>query len=463
MVKDKTALRWIKKLLAAPVFEDEDKTRMAGLLNIILWATLAATVSVGVGMLSAVPEPALALAVDSILLPLWLGARFLMHRGRVQLATWLLSSALGVFFIGVTFGFGGVRISSFSSYVVVILIAGLLLGGRAGITFAGLGAVAGLGILGAELGGVLPPSPIIVTPAFTWVTVTAGFAMAAALLHLATRSINDALGRARRNASALAESHRKLRTAHVLLEEHAVELSKANEQLRREIDGRKRVEGQLKASLKEKEVLLQEIHHRVKNNMQVISSLLNLQSGYVEDPQALEVFQESQHRVRSMALIHEKLYQSENLAQIDFGEYIRSLVTSLSRSYSARAGDITLDIRADDVPLGIDTAVPCGLILNELVSNALKYAFPDGRAGQVRVELTADDDRRVTLTVGDDGVGFPEGLDFRGTTSLGLQLVNTLVDQLEGSIELNNGRGTEFKITFSVPNQTVRESIDDEE
>jgi two-component sensor histidine kinase len=205
------------------------------------------------------------------------------------------------------------------------------------------------------------------------------------------------------------------------------------------------------ASLQEKEVLLKEIHHRVKNNLQIISSLLNLQSGHIDDPQATEVFQDSQHRVRSMALVHEKLYQSQDLAWVGFAEYIRNLATYLFRAYSASATGVTLDIQADDVFLTIDTAVPCGLILNELISNALKHAFPDGQAGEIHVELHAHGYRQVTLSVADTGIGLPNDLDLNTTTSLGLQLVHTLVDQLNGHIELNGIRGTEFNITFAVP------------
>jgi two-component sensor histidine kinase len=212
-----------------------------------------------------------------------------------------------------------------------------------------------------------------------------------------------------------------------------------------------RANERIKSSLREKEVLLQEIHHRVKNNLQIISSLLNLQSGYVQDPQAREIFQDSQHRIRSMALIHEKLYQSENLARVDFAEYIHSLATHLFRSYRANAQAITLKVQADDVSLDIDTAIPCGLILNELLSNALKHAFPDGRAGEIRVALDADREHRLTLKVSDNGVGFPSDQDFRNTASLGLQLVNTLVDQLDGTIKLDRRGGTDFEITFVVP------------
>ncbi len=218
-----------------------------------------------------------------------------------------------------------------------------------------------------------------------------------------------------------------------------------------DITERRQAEEQVKASLREKEVLLQEIHHRVKNNLQVVASLLNLQAGHVEDQRAIEVFHDSQNRVRSMALIHEKLYQSENLARVDFGDYVRELVAHLCRSYGARARGIRLKTDASDVFLGIDTAVPCGLILNELASNALKHAFPDGRMGEIRIGLSENDVRQVTLTVGDDGVGLPEGLDLYETDSLGLQLVVTLVNQLGGTIVLDSSEGTEFSVTFFAP------------
>ncbi|MDZ7270913.1 MAG: PAS domain-containing protein [candidate division KSB1 bacterium] len=214
-----------------------------------------------------------------------------------------------------------------------------------------------------------------------------------------------------------------------------------------DVTERNRAMEKLTASLKEKEVLLKEIHHRVKNNMQVISSMLRLQAGYIQDPQALELFQESQNRVKSMALIHEKLYQSQDLARIDFADYLRNLTSHLFRSYSGRP-DVTLNVEVGDVHLSVETGIPCGLIVNELVSNALKHAFPGGRSGQITVSLQRNNGTYV-LSVKDDGVGFPKDVDFRNTPSLGLQLVNTLTTQLEGSVELiSNGVGTEFRIQF---------------
>jgi two-component sensor histidine kinase len=229
----------------------------------------------------------------------------------------------------------------------------------------------------------------------------------------------------------------------------AIENARLYERAQREVAERMRAEGKIRMALKEKEVLLKEIHHRVKNNLQVISSMLSLQSRTAKDQEIMEMFQESQNRVRSMALIHERLYRSRDLSRIDFSEYIQDLVTRLVYSYSAYSGPVTLKIDADDVFLGVDTAIPCGLIINELLSNSLKYAFPDGREGEIRVEMSAHRNGRLTMIVGDSGVGFPKGLDFRNTETLGLQLVDSLVAQLDGAMELHTNGGTEFKITFT--------------
>jgi PAS domain S-box-containing protein len=216
-----------------------------------------------------------------------------------------------------------------------------------------------------------------------------------------------------------------------------------------DITARKQAEEQLRASLREKEVLLQEIHHRVKNNLQVVSSLLSLQAEQTKDRQTFEAFRGSQNRIRSMALIHEKLYQSPDLARVDFAEYLQSLAAALCRSYGADVRGISLSIQTDKILLGIDTATPCGLLLNELISNALKHAFPAGRAGEIRIEFRVNGDKQCILRVSDNGVGFPQDLEFRTMESLGLQLVNTLVRQLAGSIKLERAGGTSFEITFT--------------
>lgn len=221
----------------------------------------------------------------------------------------------------------------------------------------------------------------------------------------------------------------------------------------RDITEQVQAEEQIKSSLKEKEVLLQEIHHRVKNNMQVISSLMALQAGYTDDDQIHQMFRESQSRIRSMALVHEQLYRSRDLARIDFSKYIHELTSNLMRSYQKSLGRIQLQVNSDVIHLDIDTAIPCGLIINELVSNALKHAFPNGREGLIMVDFKASEDRSLSLIVRDDGVGFPEGLNVYRTESLGLQLVTSLTAQLNATIGLQQTNGTAFEIRFAMPDQ----------
>jgi len=212
-----------------------------------------------------------------------------------------------------------------------------------------------------------------------------------------------------------------------------------------------RAEDYVRASLKEKEVLLKEIHHRVKNNLQVISSLLNLQTKYIKDQGVLNLFRESQDRIRSMALIHERLYQSEDLASINFTAYIRSLTNEIFRAYRIDPSRIKLTLDLKNVHLSVDTAVPCGLIINELVSNALKYAFSssDKEEGHVWISLCKLEDGEIELIIKDNGVGIPDDVNFRGADSLGLHLVEILAeDQLDGHISVNCDEGTEFRILF---------------
>ncbi len=215
-----------------------------------------------------------------------------------------------------------------------------------------------------------------------------------------------------------------------------------------DITEQKRADDKLKAALREKEFLLKEIHHRVKNNLQVISSLLRLQSHSTTDGPAREPFLASQGRIRSMALVHESLYQSKDLARVDFAIYIQKLTGQLFSLYKADPKRIRLKLRLGRTPLNINQAIPCGLIINELVSNALKHAFPGARTGQILVALEAGTDGMVHLTVRDDGVGFPPGLNYRRTKSLGMQIVIGLVAQLGGTITLGSKAGTEVVIAF---------------
>ncbi len=230
----------------------------------------------------------------------------------------------------------------------------------------------------------------------------------------------------------------------------AIQQSELYQQVQSELAERKRAEEQIIASLKEKDILLKEVHHRVKNNLQTISSLLRLQCDYIKDEKTLALFNESQSRIRSMALIHEKLYQSKDLFRIDFAEYICELAANLLRSYSASSQPITLTINAQDIWLNIDTAIPCGLIINELFLNSLKHAFtPTIQKPEIFIEIHSSHVNEFTLIIGDNGVGLPQDLDFRNTESLGLQLVCTFTEQLEGTINLDNSKGTTFIIKFS--------------
>ena len=217
----------------------------------------------------------------------------------------------------------------------------------------------------------------------------------------------------------------------------------------RDISERKKAEEKIKASLKEKEILLQEVHHRVKNNMQLISSLLSLQSRKIKDKRALEALKSSQNRVRSMALIHERVYQSKNFARVDFTDYAQSLTSHLFSSYGIDPKVIKLNLDIKDVFLDTNTAIPCSLVINELVTNSLKHAFPDSKKGEIKITLHQLKEKEIELVVSDNGVGMPEEVDFRNTESLGLHLVNLLAeDQLHGKINLDRKNGTHFKIRF---------------
>ena len=230
--------------------------------------------------------------------------------------------------------------------------------------------------------------------------------------------------------------------------QRTADLTAVNKKLEQEVLERKRAEQKIKGSLKEKEMLLKEIHHRVKNNLQVVSSMLKIQSEYSQDKKTIDMFQESQNRVRSIALIHEMLYQSKNLSEIDFSEYIQPITANLMRTYGVDPARIRLNINVQDVFMDLDRAIPCGLIINELFSNVLKHAFPEGRQGEVQIDLFQESSQEFTLLIRDNGVGLPKGMDFKNTDSLGLQLVNALVDQLGGAIVFEGRVGTTFRITF---------------
>jgi PAS domain S-box-containing protein len=214
----------------------------------------------------------------------------------------------------------------------------------------------------------------------------------------------------------------------------------------RDISERKKAEGQILSSLREKEILLKEIHHRVKNNLQVVYSLLALQASSIADPDIRILFDESRNRIGSMALIHEKIYSSEDLSHIDFGYYLQEMVQNIAGTYLRP--EIKVVVAAEPIFLDINSGIPCGLIVNELVSNSYKYAFPAGKGGQITIAMNRAAGGRYLLTVADNGIGFSPDIDFRQTTSLGLQLVTVLAGQLQGEISLSTAAGTRFTISF---------------
>lgn len=217
-----------------------------------------------------------------------------------------------------------------------------------------------------------------------------------------------------------------------------------------DITERKRAEQRLKRLLQEKEILLAEVHHRVKNNLQIITSLLGLQAREITDEHFLAAFEESRNRINSMALVHEQLYHAGEYARIDIADYIDQLASTLFNMYQVDTEQIQLQVDAEGIYLDLEKAIPCGLLLNELISNSLKYAFPKGENGEILIKFTAKDEKMI-LEVRDDGVGIPASVDFETSQSLGLQLVNLLITHdLHGSIELDRHNGTQFRIVFPV-------------
>lgn len=216
----------------------------------------------------------------------------------------------------------------------------------------------------------------------------------------------------------------------------------------RDITDRRRVQEQLQASLREKESLLKEIHHRVKNNLQITSSLLKLQSEHIHDPSTQQMFVDSQSRIRSMALVHEKLYQTTDLSRINFQEYVKSLADLIFTSLGMNRNKIKFTISEQLVHLSVETAIPCGLIINELLSNCVKHSFLGNRTGTITVNICRKNEV-IEIVVADDGIGLPQNFDINRSETLGLQLVRTLVDQLQGKLNVSNQAGAHFAIRFS--------------
>src|SRR5437667_3311526 len=221
-------------------------------------------------------------------------------------------------------------------------------------------------------------------------------------------------------------------------------------ELEAEVTERRRAEALIRTALEEKKTLLEEIHHRVKNNLQIISSLLRLQCDFVKNEEARAMFAEAQNRVRTMALVHERLYRSQNLASINFGEHVRDLANMLAGTYRQAAVQIQVFTEAESVSFQLETAIPAGLIVNELVSNALKHAFPDGRRGTLKVSLHSPTPGQLLLSVEDDGVGPSRGAYWDQGRSLGLRMVRDLTRQIRGTLEVRQNGGSTFALSFPV-------------
>lgn len=257
-------------------------------------------------------------------------------------------------------------------------------------------------------------------------------------------------------AAARINTHLTIRNLQKSLEEKNARLSREIAERKKVEEALRKSEDQIKTQLKEKEVLLKEIHHRVKNNLQIINSLLNLQSRNITDPESLDVFEKCKNRIDSIALVHEKLYQSEDLANVDFGEYVKTLTVRLFDAYASRLPKVELKSDVDKLFLQVNKAIPCALAINELVMNSIKHAFPGGRQGEISVKLKALDNKNTSLIVADNGIGLPEDFDIETPNTLGMQIINALVGQLHGVLRVEKDKGTSFVIEFPMSSEKDR-------
>ncbi|WP_031483510.1 histidine kinase dimerization/phosphoacceptor domain -containing protein [Maridesulfovibrio frigidus] len=310
----------------------------------------------------------------------------------------------------------------------------------------------GLAVL-KTLGKEAPQSPVIV------VSGTGSFDDVVATVRLGAwdyipkpitdlSDLESSIVRTFERSRLLVENEKYKQELEIKIRERTEELERTNLILSEEISARKTSEKLVRASLTEKEVMLKEIHHRVKNNLQIISSLLSLQSGYTDDVKASNLLRDCQHRVRSMSMLHERLYRSEDLSRIDMREYARTLMDFLLRSYTID-DKIKPSFNIEDIHLGIDKAIPCGLIINELLSNSLRHAFPEKSEGTLYVSMSDDGDNNC-LTVSDNGIGLPNDFKIGNTNTLGMTLVETLAEQLCGEVIINKDRkkGSSFQVIF---------------
>lgn len=329
-----------------------------------------------------------------------------------------------------------------------VIISGLFFGRIAGVA-AACGILASYSVLFPFFGAYNSSFPVEAIPtnlAILFTGVSIGWLRDMHLkMKKQARILEREIEKRKETENALREEQNSLERR---VDERTKELKSINRILTGEVSERRETEKKLKASLDEKAILIKEIHHRVKNNLQIVSSLLNLQANSVDDSNISGLFQESQMRVRSIALVHENLYQSSSLARIKFDVYLKRLLDYLSKTYTTTLASVEITVDVHDIELGIDQTVPCGLIVNELVSNVFKHAFNEKNTGKITIQMDKLGGKRYVLTVKDNGIGLPEDFDIKDNSSLGMYLIHSLSNQMNGTVEISGQNGTTVKVFF---------------
>ncbi len=407
-------IKMIYDYLAPPVFEgDRDKTHTARILNSILQALILALIfaaAVGSFFFAKKIESIIIILILIIILSL---SFVIMRIGHVRTACKIFLFCTWTVVTCMVFLSGGMNSIDATYYASITVMAGLLLGRKYSLLYALLSIAAGASMVFIEKGGIYPPRFFPIPAWAGWLNMSIAIILVTSTLNLALRGLSEALTLSRQ-----------------------------------ENEERRKIEERLHGSLHEKEILLKEIHHRVKNNMQIISSLISLQLNYISTKEQREQFLDIQSRVRSMALVHEQLYRSANFSGINLGEYLTTLKENIFHSFHLGIRNTEIHIDVDNLAIDLDRAIPIGLIVNELVTNAIKYAFTDGRAGRVDIVCREDGPEKYLLRISDNGVGIADDIDFTNSPSLGLQIVNALVMQIRGTISLEKNGGTRFNISF---------------
>lgn len=423
-------LSTLKKYLSPPVFpEDEDKTRAAFMLNVLLLGALAATALLGFAVVFIFVEKVFNTVFILFMALVFIVCYRMMRRGRVLLASTVAMSCSWIVITVFIALAGGMSSISVVFYVMSTVLTGLMLGTRIALIYVGASSIAGIVMIVLSNSPHAPPRIFPIPPIAGWLDLTLSLLLSVVAIDLALRSLRKALAQAR------FELEERKKTARELL---------VSEQ-------------QLKKALEEKETLLYELYHRTENNMGVICALLDLQAGYLSDKAQVTAFTDIKNRIHSMALVHQKLYQAQDLSRINLKEYITELAQLLMESYQISMGRICLVLDAEDVTVLIDTAVPCGLILNELISNVLKHAFPGNRDGEIRIRLQKISAHEILLEVSDNGVGVPASFDFKKNIGFGLRNIFIICEkQLRGSVAFSNVRGVTCRMQFRDDLYTLR-------